>query len=237
MQKPNIEVCLSPQLFDLYDIKGKVVVVIDILRASSTIVTALNNGAEKVIPVSSLEDCQAYRHEANHILAAERNGQVADGFEHGNSPLEYTKETIEGKTLVLTTSNGTKCLNMSHNADLVLVGSFLNLSSVCNKLFETHKDCILFCAGWKGHFNIEDTLFAGAVIEKLHYHFNFNNDAAFAARQLFVNAEEHLLDVISHSNHYQRLASYGVLEDIEYCMQQDLFHSVPELKGNFLVLD
>ena len=227
-QKANIEVCLSPLLFSLLKKEAKVVVVIDILRATSTICTALFNGAQYVIPVETTEECLKYKGEGI-LLAAERNGQIAEGFEHGNSPLEYTPETIKDNVLVLTTTNGTKCLRMAEGADHILVGSFLNLDAIVQKLKELNQDVILFCAGWKDQFNLEDTLFAGAVVDMLKYDFTFDNDAAFAARQLYVNTDEHLMEVVKFSSHYQRLSKHGVTKDIEYCLSTNVMSIVPFL--------
>jgi 2-phosphosulfolactate phosphatase len=227
-QKANIEVCLSPLLFPLLKKEGKVVVVIDILRATSTICTALANGAQYVIPVETTEECLWHRGDGV-LLAAERNGQIAEGFEHGNSPLEYGPEKIKDRVLVLTTTNGTKCLRMSEGADHILVGSFLNLDAIVQRLKDLNKDVILFCAGWKDQFNLEDTLFAGAVVDMLKYDFTFDNDAAFAARQLYVNTDDHLMEVVKFSSHYQRLSKHGVVKDIEYCLTPNLLNMVPFL--------
>jgi 2-phosphosulfolactate phosphatase len=228
LNKPNIEVCLSPLLFSLLDQRGKNVVVIDVLRATSTICNALTNGAEAVIPVESLEECLAM--EGSDLLkAAERNGQKPEGFAHGNSPLEYTPEIVKGKTIVLTTTNGTKCIKMSAGADKIVAGSFLNLDAIVSFINQEAKDTILFCAGWKDQFNLEDTLFAGAVIDRLKYDFEYNNDAAFAARHLYVNSEEHLMDVVKFSSHYQRLSKHGVTKDIEFCLTPNQSNIIPIL--------
>ena len=235
MQKLNIEVCLSPLLFPLLDHRGKNVVVIDVLRATSTICNALENGAEAVIPVETLEECLAMEGE-NLLKAAERNGQKPEGFLHGNSPLEYTAEIVKGKTIVLTTTNGTRCIKMSIGADKIIAGSFLNLDAIVEFIGHDNKDTILFCAGWKDQFNLEDTLFAGAVIDRLKLGFEYNNDAAFAARHLYVNSEEHLMDVVKFSSHYQRLSKYGVTKDIEFCMSVNQTKILPILnKQNKLV--
>ena len=202
MQKPNIEVCLSPLLFPLLDHRGKNVVVIDVLRATSTICNALENGAEAVIPVETLEECLAMEGE-NLLKAAERNGQKPEGFLHGNSPLEYSKELVAGKTIVLTTTNGTRCIKMSLGADKIVAGSFLNLDAIVDFIRQDKKDTILFCAGWKDQFNLEDTLFAGAVID--------------------------LMEVVKFSSHYQRLSKHGVTKDIEFCMSLNQTKILPIL--------
>lgn len=234
-RKPSIEVCLSPALFKYNNLEEKNIVVIDVLRATSTICNALFHGAKAVVPVEHTEDCFQFKGE-EYLLAGERNGTIAEGFDFGNSPLEYTQDVVKDKTLVLTTTNGTKCLNMSKSAGKVIAASFPNLSAVAAELLSDSKDVILFCAGWKDHFNLEDTLFAGAVTELLKYDFNIANDSAFAARQLYVNSAEHLHEVIRHSSHFKRLSHYGVYEDIEFCLTPDIAPVLPVLnKNHYLV--
>ena len=230
MSLPKIEVCLSPLLFNLYDVTDKNVVVIDILRATSTICTALQNGAKAVIPVTTIEDCLAYKAE-NFLLACEREGKIADGFEHGNSPLEYTSDLIKDKTLVLTTTNGTKCINLSKGARKIITGSFLNLQSVIKFLIEDNRDSILFCSGWKDQFSLEDTLFAGAVVEGLQNHFNWNNDSTYSAYSLYQSAKSDLFTSIKKSSHYQRLAAHGVEKDIQHCISLNQMDILPYLNS------
>ncbi|MEI6313114.1 MAG: 2-phosphosulfolactate phosphatase [Bacteroidota bacterium] len=230
MSLPKLEVCLSPLLFNLYQVEHKNVVVIDVLRATSTICAALSNGAKSVIPVTTIEECQALK-TADNIIACEREGKIAAGFEHGNSPLEYTPAIIQDKSLVLTTTNGTRCINMSKGADLIITGSFLNLSAVTTFLAKSNKDTILFCSGWKDQFSLEDTLFAGAVIDQLQDQFNFNNDSSFAAWQLYKSAKDDLLNYVKNSSHYQRLAGYGIEKDIAFCVATDTYSIVPYLNS------
>ena len=130
-QKPVLEVCLSPALLHLFDTKGKIVVIIDVFRATSTIAAALHNGAKCVIPVASVPECiELGKSIENSITAGERDGKVAAGLEYGNSPSEYPRSFVEGKTLVLTTTNGTRLLHMVQDADTIITGSFLNLTAV-----------------------------------------------------------------------------------------------------------
>ena len=162
----KIEVCLTPELLDLYEIEYSIVVVIDVLRATSSITFGIENGATAIIPVMNVEDCLAYA-DKGYLLAAERNGEVVTGYDFGNSPFSYTAEKVGGKTVVLTTTNGTRAMYLAQErAYQVIVGSFLNLTAVCNYLRSQNKDVLLLCAGWKGNFNLEDTLFAGAVVEQ-----------------------------------------------------------------------
>jgi len=175
--KPALFTSLSPALLSLYDITSSVVVIIDVLRATSTIATVLHNGAKEIIPVDSVNECIRIGRQIEAITAGERDGKVAEGLEHGNSPFEYPESFIGGKTLVLTTTNGTKLLHMALNngAHEIITGSFANLDAVCNHLVQKNKPVLLACAAWKDRVNIEDTLFAGAVINKIQQHFSINS--------------------------------------------------------------
>ena len=152
--KPTLSTSLSPALLHLYDLSNSVVVIIDVFRATSTIASALYNGAKSVIPVDSVPKAIEISKSIDGIAAGERDGMIADGLQHGNSPLEYTREFIEGKTLVLTTTNGTRLLHMAleKNADTIISGSFPNISAVCDFLLKEKKNVVLGCAGWKDRF-------------------------------------------------------------------------------------
>src|ERR1051326_6956431 len=145
--KPALYTSLSPALLDLYEVNNAIVVIIDVLRASSTIATALYNGAKCVIPVDSVAKCIELGKKIDAITAGERDGKIAEGLEYGNSPFEYPKEFINGKTLVLTTTNGTKLLHMAleRGASHIVVGSFPNLSAISNYLVSQQQNVILGC--------------------------------------------------------------------------------------------
>src|SRR5580658_2480981 len=173
-QKPDLHTSLSPALLHLYSINQATVVIIDVLRATSTIATALFNGAKCVIPVDSVAKCIELGKQIDGITAGERDGKIAEGLNHGNSPFEYPPSFIGGKTLVLTTTNGTKLLHMAldRGAGQIITGSFANLRSVCNYLTDQNQPVVLACAAWKDKVNIEDLLFAGAVIHQVKDHFS-----------------------------------------------------------------
>src|SRR6187399_2876095 len=192
--KPTLFTSLSPALLNLYDISSATVVIIDVLRATSTIATALYNGAKAVIPVDSVSRCIEIGKQIHGITAGERDGKVAEGLVHGNSPFEYPREFIKGKTLVLTTTNGTKLLHMAleRGAKGIITGSFPNISAVCDYLIAKKKPVILGCAAWKDRVNIEDTLFAGAVINRVKDHFDIKCDASKIAETLYTDAEPDL---------------------------------------------
>lgn len=232
---PKIEVCLTPALLDLYAIENSVVVVIDILRATSSIVYGINNGADAIIPVMSVEDCLNYA-DKGCLLAAERNGQVVDGFDFGNSPFSYTAQKVAGKTIVLTTTNGTKAMRLAQErARQIIVGAFLNLSAVCNYLKAQQKDVLLLCAGWKDNFNLEDTLFAGAVAEQLQEDFSLADDASIAALDLYLRAKDNLREYLRKSSHSHRLVNLNIEEDVKFCLKLDVCTAIPVLEGEQLV--
>lgn len=236
-QKPTLEVCLSPALLHLYDVKNSIVVIIDVLRATSTICTALYNGAARVIPVASVPECisigEALGKDA--ITAGERDGQIAEGLLHGNSPFEYSREFIQDKTLVLTTTNGTKLLHMAKDAIEIITGSFPNLSAVCDYLLAQGKPVILGCAAWKDRVNMEDTLFAGAVVSRLKEHFTIDDDSAVAAEALYQISKDNIHEVMKQASHYRRLAKFGLEKDIRYCLTPDGANVLPIFRNGELV--
>ena len=225
-KKPELYTCLSPALLDLYEVDKSIVVIIDVLRATSTIATALHNGAKSIIPVDSIAECIRIGKQIDSITAGERDGRIAEGLENGNSPFEYSKEFISGKTLVLTTTNGTKLLHMAldKNAKAIITGSFPNLTAVCNFLVAQKQNVILGCAAWKNRVNIEDTLFAGAVINKIGHHFSINCDSSQIATTMYNEAKADLFEFMKAKNasHYQRLSGYGLEKDIRYCLTEDI---------------
>lgn len=221
----TLSTCLSPSLLHLYDVSSSIVVIIDVLRATSTIATAIYNGAKSIIPVNSVAECIKLGKQMDVITAGERDGKIADGLKYGNTPLQYTLEFIKGKILVLTTTNGTRLLHMAlaEGAPGIITGSFCNLSAVCDYLIKQNRSVILACAAWKDRVNIEDTLFAGAVISRIKNNFLQNCDASQIAETLYIQAEGDLVGFLKEkkASHYQRLMGYGLEEDIRYCLTID----------------
>src|SRR4051812_47038839 len=217
-KKPTLYTCMSPALLHLYNVRDCVVVVIDVLRATSTIATALYNGAKSVIPVDSVEKCIRLGRSMECITAGERDGQIAPGLQYGNSSFEYPREFIGGKTLVLTTTNGTKLLHMAlaKGATEIITGSFLNLSAVCDHLATVKRNVILACAAWKDRVNMEDTLFAGAVVSRIKEHFTINCDSSHMAENLYDIAKDDLYEFMkkNDASHYHRLTNFGLERDI-----------------------
>ena len=240
MNKPSLYTCLSPALLHLYDVRDCIVVVIDVLRATSTIATALNNGAREIIPVDSVERCIQLGKELDCVTAGERDGQVAPGLHYGNSSFEYPPEFIKGKTLVLTTTNGTKLLHMalSKGATEIITGAFINLTAVCDHLVSMKRNVILGCAAWKDKPNMEDTLFAGAVVSKVQEYFEVNCDSSAMAKNLYKMASPDLYEFMkaNDASHYHRLTNFGLERDIRQCLTEDTANILPEyLNGKLMI--
>ncbi len=228
--KASLYTSLSPSLLHLYDLSNSIIVIIDVFRATSTIASALFNGAKCVIPVDSVPKAIDISKNIGGIAAGERDGKIAEGLEHGNSPLEYNREFIENKTLVLTTTNGTRLLQMAldKNADTIISGSFPNLSSVADYLIAEKKDVVLGCAGWKDRFNLEDTLFAGAVINRVKKHFDIHCDSSLMAEDIYLKNKNNLMGFVPKLTHYHRLVErFGLIEDIKYCLTDDIANVLP----------
>ncbi|HEX8607722.1 MAG TPA: 2-phosphosulfolactate phosphatase [Pedobacter sp.] len=231
----RLEVCLTPALLDLYPIEDSIVVVVDILRATSSIVYGIDNGATAIIPVALVEDCLPYAGQG-YLLAAERDGEVVQGYDFGNSPFSYTKDKVAGRTVVLTTTNGTKALHLANaRAHQVVIGSFLNLEALCSWLRLQNRSVLLLCAGWKDNFNLEDTLFAGAVVTALRKDFDHFDDSSVAAEDLYQLAKTDLRAYINKSSHSHRLAALNIEEDVKFCLQYNICKAIPVLEGARLV--
>lgn len=232
--KKTVDVCLSPDLLHLYNLEDKVVVVVDILRATSCMTTAIAHGVKSIIPVASLEECDKLKAKGC-LAAAERDGKIAEGFDLGNSPFSYMDESINGKELAVTTTNGTLAIKKSEKAVKVLIGSFLNLSILSEYLMQQPHDILIVCAGWKGKVNLEDSLFAGALVDRLSKHCKLACDAPLGAATLYKAVKGNLVSFLANSSHVKRLKKLDIEKDIAFCLQEDLYPVIPVLKKGKLV--
>lgn len=232
----NIEVCFTPQAYPLFHNPNSVVVVIDVLRATSAITTAFYNGVLKMIPVATVEEAIEYQ-KNGFMVAAERNGEIVEGFDLGNSPFGYMNSKVKGKTIAITTTNGTQAIEAAKKAHKIIIASFLNLDAVVDHLKEDKKDVLFVCAGWKNKFNLEDTLLAGAIADKLIFNngFDTNCDSTLAAMDLYKIAKHDLVKYLANSSHRNRLAKLDLERDIKYCLTPNQCPVVPVMKGKFLV--
>lgn len=238
MSQPVVRICVSPILYPLYKEENSITVVVDILRATSAICTALHHGMKGVIPISKIEEADVFAGD-DYIHAAERGGEIVGGFEYGNSPLSYINnpETI-GKTLVLTTTNGTQAIEAAKNDGPLCIGSFNNISFLSDWLSLQQKDVMILCAGWKNRINLEDTLFAGALSHRLlnrGFDMDIDSDAVIMAGSVYQSARDNLMEFLEKSSHRNRLKKLNLEEDVQYCMTKDTTAVVPFLQGNTLV--
>jgi len=230
----TIDVCLTPELLHLHNIENSIVVVVDIFRATSCMTTAFANGVGAIIPVATIDECVAYQQQG-YLAAAERDGKTPEGFDFDNSPFSYMVDKVKDATICVTTTNGTLAITKSKSAVKVMVGSFLNLGALATYLKDQQYDVLILCAGWKGKPNLEDTLFAGALVERLKEEFMIEEDSALMALRQYQNAKDDLLSYVASSSHVRRLQRLGIQKDIAYCLQHDLYDVLPVLRGNALV--
>jgi len=235
-RKFRVEVCFSPDEFDLYKQEYAVVVAIDVLRATTAICTAFHHGAEKIIPVSTIEEAREYKRKG-YMAGAERNGQIVDGFEFGNSPYSYMGDTVKGKTLVLSTTNGTRAINIAAATHKVIVGALVNLDAVIEYLIEQPDDVLLLASGWQGKFNLEDSICAGAITEALLESGKYmsDEDSTIASMFLFKEAKVNYFGFLKASSHRRRLRNLNLNEDIKYCLTPNQTRVIPVYRDGALV--
>ncbi|MFZ9027504.1 MAG: 2-phosphosulfolactate phosphatase [Crocinitomicaceae bacterium] len=234
--RKHIEVCFTPGEYEYFKGEYEIIVVIDVLRATSAICAAFDNGVASMIPVSTIEEAKEYKAKG-YLVGAERKGQIVEGFDFGNSPYSYMKEEVKGKEIVLTTTNGTKALNIAKDADTVIVASLLNLDAVCQWLEKQDKNILCLCSGWQDKFNLEDTICAGAIGEYLlgTGKFTSDEDSSIAAKYLYLSAWLNPLGYLKSSSHRRRLKNLNLNEDIKYCLTPNQTNVIPILKDGKLV--
>lgn len=235
----NLDVFFSAQSFQENELRDKSVVVIDVLRATSTIVTALMNGAKGVIPVSDMGEASRISQSVdsdNYLLCGEKDGTKIDGYDLGNSPLEYNSEVVKEKTLIFNTTNGTKAIKKSLGSAKIYMASFLNLSAIVDALAAEDNEIVLLCAGWKGRLALEDMLLAGNIIYNLGGGQlpDDANDGAKVAFGLYEKYSDDIKSVIFQSNHAQRLIDVVGTEDLDYCCQTDITDQLPILHDGII---
>ena len=229
---------MTPALFDLYADKKSIVVVVDVLRATSSMCIAFEQGVEKMIPVSTVEEALEYRNNGlDYILAAERNGAPVKSFDFGNSPQVYIDMDVQGRTVVMTTTNGTKSISIAKKEHDVAIGSLLNLDAIAKWLIVQNRDVIIFCAGWKDKFNLEDTLFAGALAQQLVESglYDGSCDAVQASQVLWEQAKDDVYGFLENSSHRKRLAKLDIDSDVHFCLKVNQTTKIPVLKDGVLV--
>lgn len=231
-----VEVCYTPGQYNLYKENFEIVVVIDVLRATSAICSALHHGVEKIIPVSSVQEARAYQAQG-YIAAAERDGQVVEGFPFGNSPYAFMDPELKGKTVVLTTTNGTKAIHMASDRKIVVIGCLNNLDALCKWLIEQHRNTLILASGWKDKINLEDTICGGAIADILleSRKFRADEDSTVAAKFIYRSAKEHLWSFLRSSSHRRRLIKLNIQKDVKYCLTLNTVDTIPILEDGALV--
>ena len=233
----TIDTCFSPALFEHEKSKGNIIVIIDILRATSSICTALANGAKAIIPVAEVAEAQNYKAKG-YLVASERDCIKLDFADFGNSPFNFTKEMVEGKTIIYSTTNGTGLVNTALSASpaAIVVGSFLNISSLTGWINQQEQNVTLFCAGWKKRFNLEDTIFAGAVAERLMQTHGYSTscDSTHAAIDLWSIAKNDLRGYVEKAAQRSRLREKNLDDCIDFCLQYDFTTVIPIFQNGCL---
>ncbi len=230
----KIEVCLSPQLLELYDLSNNIVVVADIFRATTTMITALSCGVSSIKAVSTIEEAFHLRN-YGYLIAGERGGRKVDGFDFGNSPFDFIDKSLNGSSVAITTTNGTLSINKSSMAKYQVIGSFNNISATADYLKDQGEDVLILCAGWKGAVNLEDTIFAGALINTLGSGYHVNSDSGAIALSLYLHHQNDLLSYLINSDHAMRLKRIGYEKDISFCLQKDTQNIVGVVKNGEIV--
>jgi 2-phosphosulfolactate phosphatase len=234
--KNRLEVCLSPAIYSRHADDENIVVIVDILRATSSICAAIHNGVKSIIPIATVEEAREMK-QRGYLVASERDGYVLDFADFGNSPFNFTPEIVAGKDIVYSTTNGTRCVHMASHSKSVVIGSFLNISILADWLIQQNAPVLIFCASWKDRFSLEDTVFAGALAERLLNSGKFESicDAVTASVDLWGIAKNDLNNYIQKAAQKGRLASKGLDDCIEFCLTADQCGVIPYFQDDCLV--
>lgn len=237
----KIDVIISANHIKQEDLRGKVVVVIDILRATSVIITALGNGAKRIIPLLTVEEAFKKAEdvkclEKSVVLGGERKALKIERFDCSNSPLEYTKSTVANKTVIITTTNGTRALNLCLDAKKIFVGAMINGKAIVNKLLELNQDVVFVNAGTNGEFSIDDFICAGYMINLLTENKSCQLTDIAKTSEFIYRQNKDITSFIKEATHYEILKGLGLEKDLEYCCSKDILDIVPYFDdGNIII--
>jgi len=234
MERPGpetccIEVCLTPKLFsEIQTREHYIVVLVDILRATTSICAAFEHGVKRILPVATIEEARSMK-EKGFLVASEQDGRKLDFADFGNSAFSFSEEAVRGKTLVYCTTNGTRALAVAGKAEDTAIGAFINLSALTAWLVTQDKNVVILCSGWKNKFCLEDTIFAGALTEQLLQagRFATNCDSAAAALDLWGLARADIPGYIEKAAHRHRLKKLNLDDVIPYSFIPDSTRVVP----------
>lgn len=230
----NIDVVISAQHIKPEKFKDRIVVVIDVLRATSVMVTALNNGCDKIIPVKEIEEAIdiASKDRNKYLLGGERGGIKIDKFDFSNSPLDYIEDIVKGKSLIMTTTNGTRAIKNSEEAEKIFIGALINGRVVAEKLAKLNKDVTFVNAGTDGEFSMDDFITSGYIINCLRDIMKNHctlTDIAKTSEYVYINNPS-IISFVKDALHYKRMKELRYNEDLRYCLSKDLINIVPEYK-------
>lgn len=234
----KVDVIISADNIKSEYLENKIVVVIDMLRATSVIATALANGAKEVFPILTVEEAFDKKKELldlgkDVLLGGERKAVKIDGFDFSNSPLEYTKEKVSGKTIILSTTNGTRAINLSLKAEEIIIGSIVNARAVALELKKINKDVVFINAGTNGQFSMDDFICSGYMISILLENSNIDlSDIAKTAKYIY-ESNTNLIDYIKEARHYNVLKTLNLINDLEYCCKKDILNVVPKVNKKY----
>ncbi|WP_029905783.1 2-phosphosulfolactate phosphatase [Prevotella sp. 10(H)] len=231
-----VEICFSPALYPYYiSDNNHISVVVDIFRATTTMCAALKNGAKSIIPVASIEEAQDYK-SRGFLVGAERNVKRCEFADFGNSPFDYTAEKVNGKDVVFTTTNGTQAIDMAKDSDILTIGAFSNIDALVDFCVSKQKDVIVLCAGWNNRFNIEDTLFGGALAAKLiDKGYTSASDAVQVALSMWQEALPDVRKYIDRTEHIKRLEANNLQDSVDYCLTENTVNLVPVYANGKLI--
>jgi 2-phosphosulfolactate phosphatase len=238
----NIDVALIPEEVCVSDIGDKAVLIVDILRATSTITTAIANGASFLIPVNTPAEAFSLYEKINRepLLGGEVDGKLIKGFHLGNSVTEYTASVVKNKPIIIRTTNGTRAVNVCSSARYLVIGCFLNQSSCCRFLSKLGSDILIVCSGKEGKFGIEDVVFAGACVNTISQIVTSEinkSDSAVEAEMLYQHCKSDILQMLHNSEHGRYLINIGLGDDLALCAQVDTTTAVPIYRDGKIIVN
>lgn len=230
----KIDIIISADDINESKLENKIAIVIDMFRATSVITTALSNGCKEVIPFLTIEESKEYADTLNrneYVLGGERNAIKIEGFDLSNSPLEYTKEVVKDKSVIMTTTNGTRTLTECGAAKRIFIAAMINGKTVAEKLAEINEDVVIVNAGTNGNFSMDDYICSGYIInEILKIRKNVDlTDIAKTANMIYESNTD-IISYVKEATHYSVMRSLGLDDDIDYCIKKDIIDIVPEYK-------
>ena len=236
MSFPKVDICLSPELYKYHKKDDQIVVVIDVIRASTSICVAISNNVKKLIPVETTEEALDFKAKGL-LISGERESMKIEGFDFGNSPTEFLSDSIVGRELAMTTTNGTTAINIAKDASSLIIGSFINSDILISYLENCGKDVLLLCAGWKNTVNIEDTLFAGFVSQRLlgSGRYTADSDSVSLAISVFFAAKNNIYEFITSLSPRLKSKLSFLEEDIKFCLYSDKLNVIPVYKDGCFV--